>query len=87
MGAIFIFLPSFWVEADFVCVIFILKNAVMLDGPRTFFTYIGLEDRSRETVMVIRREIIAQIMDEGADYPVYIRSAPFGSRSALQAVF
>ncbi len=55
---------------------------MVLDCPDDFFAQIWPQDFGGEPVMVLRRQSVADIMEEGAYNPVYIGAIAIGPRGA-----
>jgi hypothetical protein len=58
----------------------------MFDHPAAFLPDEGAQDGGRHLVVVLRRETIAHVIDQGRDDPVNIRTFTFGAGGGLQSV-
>ena len=64
-----------------------LEDPVMLHHPCHVPAHEGAEDFRRHPVMVLRRQPVADVVQQGRHDPVDIRAVPFRPRGRLQPVF
>lgn len=63
-----------------------LEYPVMANDPVHLFAHIGAQERRGEFRVIVRREQVAKVMQQGADDQIVVRPIPRGARRGLQHV-
>ena len=75
------------VAAEMMRVVVALEETVLLDDPGDLGPHIGPQNARGEFRMIVRRQIIAHVVNERSDDELVVRPVPPGTRRGLQRMF